>query len=129
VIDQMQSYENVSIAKEVQHPQHMLAEVNACDILIGMRLHSLIYAASQQVPMIGISYDPKIDQFLQRLDMKAVATTNQFNPIDVAAAVLELLDNQVKNQWLENKTPMINQLQAEAHRPAQQIVNDLVYKG
>jgi polysaccharide pyruvyl transferase CsaB len=129
VIEPLLSSENVSIATGVQHPQHMLAEVNACDILIGMRLHSLIYAASQQVPMIGISYDPKIDQFLHRLDMKAAATTDQFNPLDVAAAVIELLDDKVKNQWLASTIPLITQLQAEAHRPAQQIVNDLVYKG
>jgi polysaccharide pyruvyl transferase CsaB len=129
VIEQMQSSEHVSIAMDAQHPQHMLAEVHACDILIGMRLHSLIYAASQQVPLIGISYDPKIDQFLQRLDMKAAATTEQFNPLEVAAIVLELLDDKVKNQWLASKIPYITQLQAEAHRPAQQIVNYLVYKG
>jgi polysaccharide pyruvyl transferase CsaB len=129
VIDQLLSTEHVSIAMGAEHPQHMLAEVNACDILIGMRLHSLIYAASQQVPMIGISYDPKIDQFLQRLNMKAAASTKQFNPTEVANTILELVDDQVKNRWLASTIPLIAQLQAEAHQPAQQIVNDLVYKG
>jgi polysaccharide pyruvyl transferase CsaB len=129
VIDQMQSSENVSIAREAQHPQQMLAEVNACDILIGMRLHSLIYAASQQVPLIGISYDPKIDQFLQRLNMKAAATTDQINAHDLAAIVLALLEDNMKNEWIKSKISYITQLQAEAHRPAQQIVNYLVYKG
>jgi polysaccharide pyruvyl transferase WcaK-like protein len=129
VIELMQSPANISIAIEAQHPQHMLAEVQACDLLIGMRLHSLIYAASQQVPLIGISYDPKIDQFLQRLDMKAAAATDQFNPHDVAAAALQLLDDNGKIEWITSKKPIIEKLQSEAHRPAQQIVNYLVYKG
>ncbi len=32
--------------------------------VIGTRLHMLIFAASMGVPMLGISYDPKIDAFL-----------------------------------------------------------------
>ena len=31
--------------------------------VLGMRLHSLIYAASAGTPILGISYDPKIDAF------------------------------------------------------------------
>jgi polysaccharide pyruvyl transferase CsaB len=129
VIQHMPNPEQMSIATEVQHPEHMVAEVNACDLLIGMRLHSLIYAASQHVPFIGISYDPKIDQFLQRLEMKAAASTSQFNPHDVAAGALQLLDDNGKSEWIESKNPFILKLKAEAHRPAQQIINYLVYKG
>ena len=34
------------------------------ELVIGTRLHMLIFAASMGVPMIGISYDPKIAAFL-----------------------------------------------------------------
>lgn len=38
----------------------------ACmDLCIGMRLHSLIYSAGQGIPVIGISYDPKILGFME----------------------------------------------------------------
>lgn len=57
----------ISICEDAIHPQHMLREVGQCDVLIGMRLHSLIYAAGRRVPLIGISYDPKIDHFLDRI--------------------------------------------------------------
>lgn len=33
------------------------------EIIIAMRLHSLIYAATQKVPMVGLVYDPKIEGF------------------------------------------------------------------
>ncbi len=35
------------------------------EFVVGTRLHTLIFAASVGVPMIGISYDPKIDAFLE----------------------------------------------------------------
>jgi polysaccharide pyruvyl transferase CsaB len=129
VIRHLQPSMNVSFAENVLHPQQMLAEVQACDLLIGMRLHSLIYAASQRVPMIGISYDPKIDQFLQRLEMKAAAATKQFNPQNVADMALKLLSETGKSAWIASKNALITKLQYESHRPAQQIVNYLVNKG
>ncbi|MBM7853693.1 polysaccharide pyruvyl transferase CsaB [Desulfohalotomaculum tongense] len=43
--------------------------ISACTMLVGMRLHSIIIAAAAGVPPVGISYDPKIDRFLQRLNL------------------------------------------------------------
>lgn len=40
------------------------------DLLIGIRLHALIFAALMHVPFIGISYDPKINSFLQAVNEK-----------------------------------------------------------
>lgn len=44
----------------------MIAIVNAFELCIGMRLHSLIYAAINAVPIIGLEYDPKIRAFMER---------------------------------------------------------------
>lgn len=40
------------------------------DYCLGMRLHSLIFAALQGVPMLGIAYDPKVEEFLRELGME-----------------------------------------------------------
>lgn len=121
----------LQLVSGVTHPQDMLAEVSACDVLIGMRLHSLIYAASQSVPLAGLSYDPKIDQFLHRLDMRASASTStdgtEFDPGRVAGEVLELLEH--GEAWKAAKRDRIERLQQEAQRPAQQIVSILRPKG
>lgn len=42
----------------------MLSIVGQMHVCIGMRLHSLIYSATQSVPLIGIVYDPKISGFM-----------------------------------------------------------------
>ena len=39
-------------------------------LAVGMRLHMLIFAAAAKTPMIGISYDPKIDAFLDYMGQK-----------------------------------------------------------
>lgn len=111
----------VETVADAVHPQDMLAEVGACDLLIGMRLHSLIYAASQHVPLIGISYDPKIDQFLNRLGMKAAASTEAFDSDRVAEEARRLLND--PTGWIDSKREMIALLQQQARQPAQQIVS------
>ncbi|NOU95068.1 polysaccharide pyruvyl transferase CsaB [Paenibacillus sp. LMG 31456] len=111
----------ITIADNVTHPQHMLSEVSRCHLLIGMRLHSLIYGASQQVPMIGISYDPKIDQFLNRLDMAAAADTKLIHAEVVASEALQLLRE--REAWQRLKKPLIDRLKSEAQRPAEQIAS------
>ena len=44
------------------------------DVNIGVRLHSLVFSAVMNVPTIGISYDPKIDGFLDMIDLNPVCT-------------------------------------------------------
>lgn len=114
------SYESrITTAHHVVYPQHMLAEVSQCSLLIGMRLHSLIYAASQEVPMIGISYDPKIDQFLNRLHMVSTATTDLIQADTVASESLRLLSQ--GDSWREEKRELIRRLKKEAQLPSQHI--------
>lgn len=111
---------NIEIRDGVFHPQDMLAEVGDCDLLIGMRLHSLIYAASQQVPLLGISYDPKIEQFLNRLDLKPAASTTRFDVDQLVEQAMFCLDN--RRGWISTSKEAIERLKKQARLPAQQIV-------
>ncbi|WP_068675342.1 polysaccharide pyruvyl transferase CsaB [Oceanobacillus sp. Castelsardo] len=45
--------------------EEKIAIIGKADLLIGMRLHSLIFSAITYTPFIAISYDPKIDSFAE----------------------------------------------------------------
>lgn len=117
----------VSITKDLTDPQLMLQEVSNCDVVIGMRLHSLIYAASQYVPPVGISYDPKINQFMLRLNSETVGSTDALDGDKLAKTVANLLDQ--RSQWLKEHEEGITELKQEAKVPAQQIIKYLGRKG
>jgi polysaccharide pyruvyl transferase CsaB len=119
--------DQVSIADDAVYPQDMLDQVSSCDLIIGMRLHSLIYAASYLIPMIGISYDPKIDHFLQRIDMRAAGSSESLNPREIADEALKMLEH--RDTWVESKKHLIEVMKNKSQQPAQQICKYLRLKG
>lgn len=48
----------------------LLSITGNLDMLISIRLHALIFAGVMDVPMIGLSYDPKVDRFLNSIGEK-----------------------------------------------------------
>ncbi|GFN32677.1 polysaccharide pyruvyl transferase CsaB [Paenibacillus xylaniclasticus] len=109
----------IELASPGDDPQQMLLEVSRCDMLFGMRLHALIYSANQRVPMLGLSYDPKIDAFLNRLGLTAIGTTEQLNPKLFADQAEALLDD--PEDWRTKHRDAIDKLKRESQHPAQQI--------
>ncbi len=59
--------------------KEMLSIIGCMDVLVGVRLHSLIYAAVMGVPMIGVSYDPKVDSFLDSIHRPTSFTVSSFS--------------------------------------------------
>lgn len=45
--------------------EEFLSLIGNFDLLIGMRLHALIFSAVMGVPFVAVSYDPKIDGFVK----------------------------------------------------------------
>lgn len=108
------------IAPAHDAPQEMLREIDRCDLLVGMRLHSLIYAANREVPLLGLSYDPKIDQFLHRLGDRAIGTVDAIDLQHFAAKAVQFIEDPA--QWRIDHYSAIRRLKEEAAVPAQRIV-------
>jgi len=49
-------------------PKRALNAFSQLDLFVGVRLHSLIFALLNQVPLLALSYDPKIEGLLAELD-------------------------------------------------------------
>ena len=68
-------------------------DVGVCAGLVGVRLHSLIYAAVMGVPMIGISYDPKVEAFLASIQRESGFTVKNFCLEGFQKAFRETMEN------------------------------------
>ncbi|AEF95404.1 polysaccharide pyruvyl transferase CsaB [Desulfotomaculum nigrificans CO-1-SRB] len=86
------------------------------DLLIGMRLHALILAAVMHVPPVALSYDPKIDRFMDLLGRKAAADVANPDFANMWAAVEEI----IKEPWLarEELIREVEPLRQQAQRTA-----------
>ena len=49
-------------------PAKALKKFSELDLFVGVRLHSLIFALLNQVPLLALSYDPKVEGLLSDLD-------------------------------------------------------------
>ena len=54
----------VAPVRGVAHARALLA---GCDLVIGMRLHAVVFAASAGVPVVALSYSPKVRHLARRL--------------------------------------------------------------
>jgi polysaccharide pyruvyl transferase CsaB len=48
------------------NPADCLSLIQGARAVIGMRLHAVVFAASQATPVVALSYDPKVDAFCRR---------------------------------------------------------------
>jgi polysaccharide pyruvyl transferase CsaB len=78
----MRHGERAAILRRTSRPDETAAILAACDVVLGMRLHSLIFSVASGVPFVGLRYDAKVadvgrqvgmDKFL--LDIASVSAT------------------------------------------------------
>ncbi len=73
------NFENVYFLDGTYRAEELMSIIGGLDLLVGMRLHALIFAALSHIPMIGISYDPKIDNFLASIGQEALFPVEKFD--------------------------------------------------
>ena len=77
--------------------QEILAMMRSVRLVVAMRLHALIFAAGQSVPMVGIVYDPKVSGFLDYLGQE------NYLPLDDCSA--EALIARIDAAMQSNRNP------------------------
>ncbi|WP_373598489.1 polysaccharide pyruvyl transferase CsaB [Paraclostridium bifermentans] len=91
-------------------------------LMIGMRLHSLIFAAISNTPMIGISYDPKVESFLKLINQKCIGRVDEDWKYE---ELLELSKYVFKNETSIKKDLEIysNKLKNDSKETARRAIN------
>lgn len=60
-------------------PRELMAVLGQARLCLAMRLHTLIFAARMAVPSMGLVYDPKVESYLQELDLPAAGHVERFD--------------------------------------------------
>ncbi len=103
--------------------EEIMGVINELEIIIAMRLHSLIYAAAQEVPMVGLVYDPKVEGILHSLGMDKMSNVEELvyeelvenidyvweNRVDLREK-LKIQDEDLKKKALSNVTMALDLL-------------------
>ncbi len=79
--------EAAAVVRTPLSPGEMLALVGSVDVLVGMRLHALLFAAGQGIPIVPIAYDPKIDAFARDLGEPTPLAAESVSADQLVAAI------------------------------------------
>ncbi len=105
--------------------EELMGMVGCADIIISMRLHTLIFAAHMGVPTVGLVYDPKVEYHLKSLGMPSLGKVENLN----AESALEAFDEVVRNyddyaRRLREKAEEFRHLAEQNERFVQKLIQD-----
>lgn len=94
---------SVSIQTKMRHPSYVLRGkyssdeilgiIGTFEIILSMRLHTLIFAGVQTVPMLGFVYDPKVKSYLKLMQMPEAGDLAQLDMDTVKNIADDLFEN------------------------------------
>jgi polysaccharide pyruvyl transferase CsaB len=120
-----------AVLEDAPSPSEWLALVSGLDLVVAMRLHALIFAAAAGKPCLGLSYDPKVDSLLARLDLTPSGRVPDFDPAPFTARLATALRDPhteqpapavvdpLREAARRNAEIALSVVQASAHRPDQ----------
>jgi polysaccharide pyruvyl transferase WcaK-like protein len=70
--------------------------------MVGVRLHSLIFASAASIPVVGISYDPKVKNFLKSIGEKNIFEINSLDGDKLYQEIIyKLEDKKINKEKIE----------------------------
>ncbi len=82
-----------AILQKQPTPAQLLGLVGGAQFILGMRLHTLIYAAKMGTPVIGLAYDPKVESTMAYLGQNYIESARHLNPLTLQRHIDEILQN------------------------------------
>ncbi len=104
----------------------IMSLLKQADYVVGMRLHSLILACMLQVPFTAISYDPKIDRFVERAKMPSAGHVKELETEPLLTLLRERTSRLDRERAIVAQTSKT--LAVEAMRSSQLVLQALEVK-
>ncbi len=93
-----------------ENGERIICLIKRMSLVVSMRLHTLIFAAGQGVPLVGLVYDPKVSGFLDDLGQSRYLSLEQTGN----ARLLQLIDEALADQTsLEENVARLRKLAGE----------------
>lgn len=74
------------------------------DVMVGVRLHSLIFAAAANVPFVAVSYDHKVDHFANSVNMNVSCRIDNIDPVQLYGEIVKKIENEDEEKLLLNQS-------------------------
>ena len=84
------------VIQNYYEPKEVLGIIGEFSMMIGIRLHSLIFASMQSVPIVGIEYDPKVKAFVEAVEQKNAGSIEKLDVASLCMCIDEVYDNREK---------------------------------
>ena len=78
----------------------LMSIIGNIDVLVGMRLHALIFASLMHVRVVGISYDPKVNHFLDSINEECLCNVSSLDAEKLYHKTYQLLEESTEeHDW------------------------------
>ncbi|MFW6029634.1 MAG: polysaccharide pyruvyl transferase CsaB [Halanaerobiales bacterium] len=92
-------------------PEELIALIKNADLLIGVRLHSVIFAALTDVPFVAIEYDPKVTAFLEMMSLNSGVKIDELDADKLLRISKSIWENRKQfKAILEQQGALLNKL-------------------
>lgn len=96
--------------------QEIIALIADMKLVLSMRLHALIYAAIQNVPMMGFNYDPKVLYYVRELDIECVNHMHHIRLDEIKKSIDDMMKQPEKYQQKIAKNTLRLKKEAKENR-------------
>lgn len=107
--------DKVQVVKNTYSAGELMGIFNRLKILVAMRLHSLVYGANVNLPMVGIIYDPKVRAMVNELGIMEAVEVNDFSADELYLKVKRTLDNLESSKFTLAKNTEIMRKKAQTN--------------
>ena len=84
---------NGVMLKKVYDVATLMGIIECTKFVMSMRLHTLVYAVSVGVPIIGLTYDPKVSFFVEYAGQKSHVDTSNLDKNKLINMMENIMDN------------------------------------
>jgi polysaccharide pyruvyl transferase WcaK-like protein len=114
VIAEMGLPERATVLKSSLPPREALHIIGQFDMVIGMRLHFVIFATLHGLPVLALPYAPKVSSFLDRIGLPTSRLVEREHAGVLLAAIDRMWD--LRHERGRLLAPAIAEMQNEARR-------------